>query len=80
MKNLIPLLLILTSCSHDSNPCECNKIIDATTFQHQTNNGIEFETVITTVNVCDSTQTQLNHHHTYNQFLIPKVGECYKQR
>jgi len=78
MKNLIPLLLILTSCSEDSDPCKCNKIVDAVTFQHVKPNGIEFETVITTVNVCDSTQTQLSHHHTQNSFLIPKVGECYK--
>ena len=78
MKKLF-LLLILTSCSHDyKDPCECDKITDAVTFQKLTPRGIEFETVITTMNVCDSSQTQLQHHFTKKRNKIPKIGDCFK--
>jgi hypothetical protein len=77
MKKLIPLIF-LTACSTDFDPCDCERITDATTFQIERPNGIEYRTVITTINDCDSTQTQLTHHHTRNRLLIPKVGSCFK--
>ncbi len=78
MKKLIPLLLLF-GCSQDENPCDCNKITDIVTFQVQRSNGVHFESTITTMNVCDSNQTQLTHHRTKSQWKIPKLGSCFKK-
>lgn len=76
-KLLILSMLFLGCSSDDSNPCDCDKIIDAVTFQIQRQDGVYFETTITTENVCDTNDTQIKHHRTKHQWTIPEIGTCY---
>jgi hypothetical protein len=75
---LLLLLVLLLGCSHEyKNPCDCDKITDAYTHQIQREDGVYFETTITTENVCDTLDTQIKHHRTKNQWTIPEIGTCY---
>ena len=80
MKKLL-LIFIFIGCSSDDNqpdPCLCNKIIDAVTFQSIENNQITFRTTLVTVNECTGEGEQM-HHVTTKRSEIPKLGQCFKK-
>jgi hypothetical protein len=80
MKKLV-LLLLFASCSNDDtqtiDPCECDIVLDVTTFQFYTPDGIKFESVCVVENKCTG-ETQQKNKNTYDVKEIPILGTCFK--
>jgi hypothetical protein len=80
--NLIPFLLILTSCSHDCpefDPCDCLLITDPVTWQSTNENGqIVHTTYFVGKNECKGISEPM-HHETTNINQIPKENTCYER-
>jgi hypothetical protein len=79
MKKIIPLLLIFLMGCSDYDECNCDRVLDAVTFQHDTPQGIRFETVCVVENTCNGVVTvQERRKNSYNSWDIPIKGQCFK--